>query len=35
MCGHYPILRKMVSLNDFGEVEANFLDYIENKFESH
>jgi hypothetical protein len=34
MCGHYPILRKSVSLDDFGEVEASFLDHIEGEFEN-
>jgi hypothetical protein len=34
MCDHYPILRKSVSLDDFGEVEANFLDHIEEEFEN-
>jgi hypothetical protein len=29
MCDHYPILRKNVSFDDFGDVEANFLNHIE------
>jgi len=34
MCDHYPILRKSVSLDDFGDVETNFLDHIEEKLEN-
>ncbi len=34
MCDHYPILRKSVSFDDFGDVEANFLDHIEKEFEN-
>ncbi len=32
MCDHYPILRKSVSLDDFRDVEANFLHHIEKEF---
>jgi hypothetical protein len=34
MCDHYPILRKSVSLDDFGDFETNFLDRIEEDFEN-
>jgi len=34
MCDHYSILRKSVSLDDFGEVEVNFLDHIDEEFEN-
>ncbi len=34
MCDHYPILRKSVSLDDFGDVEANFLNHIDEEFEN-
>jgi len=34
MCDHYSILRKNVFLDDFGDVEAIFLDYIEEEFEN-
>jgi hypothetical protein len=34
MCDHYSILRKSVSLDDFGDVEANFLHHIEEEFEN-
>jgi hypothetical protein len=34
MCDDYPILRKNVSFDDFGEVEANFLNHIEEEFEN-
>ncbi len=34
MSVHYPILKKNVSLDDFGEVEANFLNQFEQEFEN-
>jgi hypothetical protein len=34
MCDHYPILRKSASLNDFEDIEANFLNHIEKEFEN-
>jgi hypothetical protein len=34
MGDRYPILYKSVSPNDFGEVEANFVDPIEEEFEN-
>jgi hypothetical protein len=35
MCDDCPILRKSLSFDDFGEVEANFLDHIEEEFENY
>jgi len=34
MCDHYPILRKSLSFDDFGDVETNFLDHIVEEFEN-
>ncbi len=34
MCDQYPILKKSVFLDDFGDIEANFLDHIEEEFEN-